>query len=194
MATSTDLDPQVDLKRPTEEALYEVVNGQRVDLPPMSAYAIWIASRLVLRLGPFAEANGLGTVVTEMLFILDSERDVRRRPDVAFVSSRRWPLDRDLPEIGDWEMIPDLAVEVISPNDLFQNVVAKVVEYFQVGVQQVWVVVPAVRQVYVYETARQIRVLAEADELDGGTLLPGFRLPVANLFQRTADGSAAASR
>src|SRR5437867_13072065 len=111
-----------------EEPLYEIVNGQKVELPPTSIYAGWVASRLGHRLGPHAETHGLGTVVTEALFILDPVRDIRRRPDVAFVSAETWPLDRLLPESGDWEVIPDLAVELVSPNDLFEDVLARMQE------------------------------------------------------------------
>src|SRR4030095_10001461 len=130
-----------------DEPLYEIVNGQRVDLPPMSAYATWLASCLHGRLGPYIEDKGLGTSVVAMLFVLDAEHDLRRRPDVAFVSTARWPLDRALPMIGDWEVVPDLAVEVISPNDVFKDVLAKVREYFHYGVQVVWVIAPEERQV-----------------------------------------------
>src|SRR5207245_7354599 len=133
---------------------------------------------------PFADTHALGTVVVEMLFILDAERDLRRRPDVAFVSSQRWPLDRELPESGDWAVVPELAVEVVSPNDLLQNVLAKMREYFQVGVSQVWIVLPTERQVYVYNSPTDVRIRSSSDELDGGTLLPGFRLSVATLFTR----------
>jgi Uma2 family endonuclease len=80
-----------------DEPLYEIVNGQRVELPPMSAYATWIASRLHGRLWPYAEDKGLGVSVAEMLFVLNAEHNLRRRPDVAFVSTARWPLDRALP-------------------------------------------------------------------------------------------------
>ena len=118
-----------------DEPLYEIVDGQRVDLQSMRAYATWIASRLHGRLWPHAEDHLLGTPVTEMLFVLDPERDLRRRPDVAFVSTERWPLDRELPSTGDWQVVPTLAVEVISPNDVFKDVLAKLREYFQYGVQ-----------------------------------------------------------
>jgi Uma2 family endonuclease len=170
----------------TDEALYEVVNGQRVELPPMSIYAVWITSRLGYRLGPFVEEQRLGIVVNEALFILDAESNLRRRPDLAFVSSGRWPLDRPMPETGDWEVIPDLAVEVISPNDAFENVLAKMDEYFEKGVRQVWIVLPMRQRIYVFHSPTQVRILSAADELDGGDLLPGFRLPVARLFQRDA--------
>jgi Uma2 family endonuclease len=169
-----------------DEPLYEIVNGQRVDLPPMSAYATWIASRLHGRLWPYAEDKGLGTSVTEMLFVLDAEPNLRRRPDVAFVSTARWPLDRALPETGDWDVVPDLAVEVISPNDVFKDVLAKVREYFHYGVQVVWVFAPEERQVYVYDSPTHVRILTGQDELMGGEVVPGFRLPLGQLFQHAA--------
>ncbi len=167
-----------------EEPLYEVVNGQKVELPPMSIYAAWIASRLQSRIGPFAETHGLGTVITEGLFILDRIKDLRRRPDVAFVSAEKWPLDRPIPETGDWELVPDLAVEVVSPNDIFQGVLAKMREYFRLGVKQVWIVLPVDREIYIYDSPRDLHILTADNELDGGVLLPGLRLSVASLFQR----------
>jgi Uma2 family endonuclease len=184
MAFVASLDPASMVQRPVDnDALYEVVNGQRVELP-MSAYATWIATRLTYRLGPFAEAHALGTVVAEMLFILDEQADLRRRPDVAFVSAQRWPLEREIPETGDWILVPDLAVEVVSPNDLFEDVVAKMQEYFHFGVQQVWIVLPAEKQVYVYDSPTQVRILTSPQEVEGGKLLPGLRLPVADFFQK----------
>jgi Uma2 family endonuclease len=167
---------------PPEEALYEVVNGQKVELPPMGAQSTWLASRLDQRLGPFAEGNGLGTVVTEMLFILDREADIRRRPDVAFVSADRWPVDRDPPWEGDWDVVPDLAIEVVSPHDIFQNVLAKVGEYFDHGVRQVWVVIPPERRLYVYDSRDLIRSVAAPADLET-PLLPNWRLPLATLFR-----------
>jgi Uma2 family endonuclease len=150
----------------------------------MSAYATWITSRLGNRLLSFAEMHALGTVVLEMLFILDPKRNLRRRPDVAFVSSQRWSLAREMPESGDWEVVPDLAVEVISPNDLFEVVLEKIAEYFLMGVRQVWIVIPSEKQVYVYASPTDVRILTSSDELEAGALLPGFRTPVATLFRR----------
>ena len=177
--------PKTHAARPAdEEPLYEIANGQHVEPPPMSAYATWIASRLDHRLGPFAEDHSLGTVVTEMLFVLDSGQNLRRRPDVAFVSVQQWPLNRELPESGDWEVVPDLAVEVVSPTDEFSDVVAKVREYFEYGVRRVWVILPEERQVYVYESPTQVHILAVTDTLSGGDLFPGFTLPLVSLFAR----------
>jgi Uma2 family endonuclease len=171
----------------TDDGLYEVVNGLRVELPPMSLYAGLVASRLGYRLGPFVDERRLGIVVTEVLFIVDPKRNLRRRPDVAFVSAERWPLDRLIPETGDWEVVPDLAVEVISPSDTWEEVLAKIDEYFDKGVRQVWIVTPLSQKVYMLDSPTRVHVLTTADELDGGNLLPGFRLSLARLFQRQMD-------
>lgn len=172
-----------------DEPLHEVVHGRRLGLPSIGAYATWLASRLGYQLGPFVTAHQLGVLVIEMLFILDAVRDIRRRPDLAFVSVKRWPLGIPPPEVGDWEVIPDLAVEVASPNDLFKDVTAKVEEYFLYGVRQVWVILPERRQVYVYDAPAQVRILTTSMDLDGGELLPDFRLSLPTLF--TQPGSPA---
>ncbi len=174
-----------------DEPLYEIVDGQRVDLQPISVYTTWIASRLQSRLGPYVEEHLLGTSVTEMLFILDAERNLRRRPDVAFVSATRWALDREVPMTGDWDVVPDLAVEVISPNDVFKDVLAKLREYFQYGVTSAWVISPEEQQVYVYDSPTHVRILTAADELTGGDVLPDFRMSLTHLFQRSASTPAA---
>ncbi len=166
---------------PPCDALYEVVDGEYVETPAMSAESTWIASRLQNSLGPYVQVNALGTTVPEMLFVLDADERLKRRPDVAFVSAERWPLDRRPPREGDWPVVPDLAVEVVSPNDVMTDVLAKVGEYFERGVRQVWVVVPAERQVYVYDSRDAVRIVAEPAALET-PLVPGWRLPVATLF------------
>ena len=174
------------LRAADEEPLYEIVNGQHVDLPSMSVLAAWIASRLTCRLGTFADEHGLGTVVSETLFILDAEQDRRRRPDVAFVSARQWPLSREFPEAGDWEIVPDLAVEVVSPTDELSDMVSKLREYFEYGVKRVWVILPVQRQVYVDESPTQVRILPCDETLSGEELVPGFTFPLSELFARPA--------
>src|SRR6516164_375964 len=105
-AIGTIAPPPAPARSVPEEPLYEVVNGHRVEMRPMSIYASWIASRINSRMEDVVEPGGLGRVVTEGLFILDPVSDLRRRPDVAFVSAEKWPLDRPLPESGDWEVVP----------------------------------------------------------------------------------------
>jgi Uma2 family endonuclease len=166
-----------------EDSLYEVVDGIHVEQPAMSIYANRVATRLQRTLARVAEEGGLGTVTIESLFILDAESDLRRRPDVAFVSAATWPLDRPLPETGDWEVVPDLCIEVVSPHDLFDTVTRKLQEYFACGVREVWILWPEAREVHVYRSREQFKIHGEQATLIS-ELLPGVRLPVADLFQR----------
>jgi Uma2 family endonuclease len=165
-----------------DDALYEIVDGQRVEMPPMSAFATLIASELARRLGNFGEAQNLGRAVPEMLFRLPLPRERNRRPDAAFVSYIRWSQHRPIPATNAWDVVPDLAVEVVSPTDLIEELMDKITEYFQASVQLVWVVYPTHRLIHVYESLTGIRILTMADELDGGTVLPGFRLAVSSLL------------
>jgi Uma2 family endonuclease len=184
MTQAAALQPEAALAAPpAEDGLYEIVNGQRVELPPMSAYEVQIASFLVVNLGVFANEHQLGRVVGEMLFALRAEQGLQRRPDVAFVSYQKWPRGRAVPRTNAWEVVPDLAIEVVSPTNFAEEVVTRVLDFFQAGTAQVWVVFPAVRQVYVYQSPTQVQILTRDGELDGGPVLPGFRLPVAALFE-----------
>jgi Uma2 family endonuclease len=176
-----------------DDELYEIIDGQRVGLQPMGIEAVWIASQLMQHLGYFGRTHDLGHAVCEGLFRLPLPIDRNRRPDVAFVSFDRWAKGRRLPKSDNaWDVLPNLAVEVISPTDLAEDVQEKVVEYVQAGVSLVWVIYPRTRLVHVYESLSSIRGLSRADELDGGKVLPGFRLPLTELFlESAADGPAA---
>src|SRR5262249_34609571 len=107
----------------------------------------------------------------------------QRRPDLAFASCQRWPPNKPVPQTNAWDVVPDLAVEVVSPTDQMIDVLVKVREYFQAGVQVVWLVFPTERMVYVYQSPTQIQVLTNADPLDGGGGVPGVQLPLATLFE-----------
>ncbi len=165
-----------------DDMLYEVVDGQVVE-KKLSARETEIASILVGLLTPYLRTNRSGKVVGEMLFRINLENDLRRRPDVAFVSHARWPFNRRVPKVTPWDMVPDLAIEVISESNSAYEVLEKIHEYFAAGVSRVWVVYPNQAEVYLYASPTQIQVLKIGQELDGGDLLPGFHLPVAALFE-----------
>jgi Uma2 family endonuclease len=169
------------------DALYEIVNGEYTELPSMSTSATVIASRLVIQLGAFANARQLGEVVAQPLFPMAPGTKTRRRPDVAFVSYARWPKDRPLPHTDPWPVAPELAIEVVSPTDFAEELFTKVAEYFQVGVLQVWVILPKPGLVQIYQSLTKITGLTRADELDGGDILPGFRLPLASVFEAVSE-------
>jgi Uma2 family endonuclease len=73
-------------------------------------------------------------------------------------------------------------VEVVSPHDVAEEIMERVDEYFTAGVKSIWIVYPTQRLIYIYDSPRQVRILGEADQLDGGTVLPDFRIPVVSLF------------
>jgi Uma2 family endonuclease len=162
---------------------YEIIDGNRVELPPMSAFASRIAYHLGRQLGNYAEAQDIGDVVGEVLFHLALPVDRNRRPDVAFVSYQRWAKGRPQPEEDNaWDVVPNLVAEVISPNDFAEDLLERIEEFFRAGVELVWVVYPRRRLVHVYESVTHIRVLTRQGELDGGQVLPGFRLPLSSLL------------
>ncbi len=103
-----------------------------------------------------------------------------RKPDVSFVRTGRLPNNR--PPRGFARLVPDLAVEVISPNDTYYEVEDKLNDYLLVGVPLVWVVNPDRRTVHTYTPDGGIRRFTADQELTGEPLFPSFRVRVADLF------------
>ena len=131
----------------------------------------------------YTRDRALGRVEVEMLFRIDAAKDLQRRPDVAFVSYERWPRDRKVPSTADWDVVPDLAIEVVSPTNLAGALATKIADYFRAGVGLVWVIHPNLCQVQVWESPSAARVLTAPEALEGGAVLLGFRLPLADLFE-----------
>jgi Uma2 family endonuclease len=135
---------------------------------------------LLLRLRLFVDPINLGLVngADGMMQIFPG---LVRIPDVAFASWSRFP-DGRVPEEAVPHLVPDLAVEVLSRGNTRREMDRKVDEYFAAGVRLVWLVNPKNRTVAVYTSKNQVRTLSEADTLDGGDVLPGFTLPLRELF------------
>ncbi len=163
---------------------YEVVAGRVQEKPPMGAFEGDVASLLTVILGGFVKAQRLGRVVSEMLFRLDPATGLSRRPDLAFLSYERWPAGRRALREAAWEVVPDVAIEVISPTNLANDTQDKIHDYFRAGVRAVWVIYPRNELIHVYDSPTSIRVLrAESgDDLDGGAVVPGFKLALNTLF------------
>lgn len=175
------------IAEPFESPLYEIVNGQRLELPPTGAYESLLASQLLVHVGPFARDRSFGRAAAELLFILRAEPALQRRPDVAFVSYGRWPADRRVPRTNAWDVVPNLAVEVVSQSNTADDIPTRVREYFEAGVELVWILFPVESLVYVYDSPLAVRVLTRNDTIDGGKVLPGFQLPLASLFDEEAN-------
>ncbi len=168
--------------------IYEVIDGKPVGWPPMAIYSVLLASILFRYLAPFADSKHLGRAVSEGLFHLPPPVNRDRRPDVSFVSYQRWPKARSVPRTDNaWNVVPNLTTEVVSPTDSVEELEQKIDEYFKAGVELVWVVYPSQSKIHVCTAPTQIQVLTLTDTLDGGTVLPGFRLPLSDLFAEPAE-------
>jgi Uma2 family endonuclease len=166
-----------------DEQFFEIIDGQRVELLPMSILASRVTSNVQIHLGHYLLGNPVGEALVETLFRLPLPVDRNRRPDVAFVSAQT--IAQAPPQPGSenaWAVLPELMVEVVSPHDLAEEIIERVDEYFAAGTKLVWIVYPTRRLVYVYESPSQVRILSKADELHGGVVLPDFRIPLARLF------------
>jgi Uma2 family endonuclease len=163
------------------DALYEIVYGEYREIEPMGARQVTVASALCTRLDAFGRQNNRGIAVTEMLFVLDAENRLQRRFDVAFVSYDRWP-EAAVPDTNAWNVVPDVAVEVVSPTNFATEIDLRVAECLRADVRQVWVIYLETGNVYVFESADRCRILHRGGVLEGGEILPGFRLPVDELL------------
>ncbi len=165
-----------------DEPLYEVVNGVRVETPRMGSRATMLANYLSQQINEFAMPQGLGMAMIEVLFELNAS-GLQRRPDIAFVSTQRWTPDMDGPDDPNaFKTVPDLAVEVVSPSNTVTEVQDKLTDYFNSGVRSVWIVHPKQNRIEVFDSLTASRILSLSDSLEGGAVLPGFLLPVSDVF------------
>jgi Uma2 family endonuclease len=130
----------------------------------------------------YAKTQQLGKVLAaETGFILVRDPDTVRGADIAFVHKDRIPVSGIPKKFVPFA--PDVAVEVVPPSDRMEAVEEKVGEWLATGTRLVWVVLPRQRQIKVYRSPTEVTILTDKDELDGADVMPGFRLPVAQLFQ-----------
>jgi Uma2 family endonuclease len=161
---------------------YEIIDGVKVEMPPMSVDSQFLASRVIFHLSTFGIAHDLGEGCGEVMFDFPPPINRSRRPDAAFIPYSRWRKNSQIPSTRGWDVLPDLCVEVVSPTDFADELMDKIGEYFAAGVRLVWVFFPRHETVYVYEGPKVVRVLTRDDELDGGIVLPGFRLKLADVL------------
>ncbi len=164
---------------PRDGRKYELVDGQIIMSPAGFRHGL-IALRLGARLLAFIEQSDLG-------YVLDSSTGFRlpggnvRSPDASFVAKQRVP-DARAPQ-GFAEVAPDLAVEVLSPDDHPRAILDKVGEYLQAGVRLVWIVDPQAGRAAVYRSLTDVRELTADDSLEGEDVVPGFRCRLIELLQ-----------
>ncbi len=160
---------------------YELVNGELIIVDNSGMEPGHFASVLNAFLTTFVLSHKLG-VICDSSTAFTMKTGNKRSPDVSFVAKDRLKGLKKLPK-GFLQGAPDLAVEIISPsNNTFDEIHTKIVEYFDSGSKLVWVIHPDEESVLVYHKPQPDKLLQRSDSLDGETIIPGFTVPLAELF------------
>ena len=171
------------LRLPRGRARHELVRGELRTMPPGGWDHGQEGFDVAFSLAAHVRSRGLGSVAAgDTGFLLTRDPDTVRAPDVSFVRAERVPPRGTHPRY--FEGAPDLAVEVISPNDLYTEVDEKVAEWLEHGTKLVFVVNPRRRTVAVHRSDGSVRVLTIQDTLDGEDVVPGWTLPVRDIFNQ----------
>src|SRR5262245_61142480 len=173
--------PEEFLKMPDSDR-YELVHGRLVELP-MSVLSSYVAGRIFSRLGQFLEPKRTGWLFPEgtAFRCFPHERGLVRKPDTAYIRLDRLAVAQAAEE-GYVPVAPDLAVEVVSPNDIAKELEDKIDDFKRAGVRLIWVVYPQHRIVRIHRADGTIQQVGENDELNGEDVIPGFRCAVRELF------------
>lgn len=159
----------------------ELICGRLFEMEPPGAEHGYVAMRIGSLLMRHVEARNLGLVfASEVGFKLASDPDTVRAPDVAFIAKAR--VDETGIPRGYWPGAPDLAVEVVSPNDRHSKVEGKALHWLSAGSRAVAVVDPPRRTATVYRAPHDIRVLHADEHLDLGDVVAGWSPLVGAFF------------
>ncbi len=177
---ATEKDVLALLEAPAKR-MCELVDGVLVE-KPMGLKESALATALSGPLDAFAEKHDLGFVTGEA-GALRLMPGLVRIPDVSFIAWEKVPK-HEVPEEPIPDLFPDLAVEVFSKGNTLAEMARKLGEYFRVGVRMVWIIYPKTQTAEIYTSPTRVRKVAKTGALDGGMVVPGFRLPLKRLFAR----------
>ena len=158
----------------------ELVHGELRRLSPGSARHGVVAARVLARLGEYADERG-GAVFLVVGIVLARDPDTVRAPDIAYVRAERTHL---VPDDGYLTVPPDLAVEVLSPDDRRSDVEEKIADWLAMGVPMAWLVDIDARAITVQRPGAASRIVASGGTVGGEDVMPGFTLPVEVFFER----------
>ena len=165
-----------------DEKRLELVEGEIYEMPPAGGEHGELGADLLIRIGSHIRQYKLGHVTIAetgyILFTSDDGKDTVRAPDVGYISYERLPNRLPPTYIP---LPPDLAVEVVSPNDRADEIEVKINQYLRAGVRLIISVSPASRTVNVFKGSQVIRLSGD-DVLDFAPVLPGFSLRISELF------------
>jgi Uma2 family endonuclease len=172
------------LKLPDDGYIYEVVEGVLVRMAGSGDEATWLGAQMLVQLGAFVNAHRLGRATGADGVYKFPGAETGLIPDVGYYRAERRAeiVDRTNPI----PFAPDLAVEVVSPDQSPKAIAAKVRRYLRAGTRLVWVVWPQSEHIDVWHAdvlTGPVRALTMNDSLDGEDVVPGFSFPVAELFR-----------
>jgi Uma2 family endonuclease len=159
----------------------ELVNGRVVPMAPAGHIHGEVESRLDVELALYARKTGSGRVmVGEVGIYTGRDPDTVRGADIVFISHERYARCGPSAFL---DIAPELVVEILLPEDRPGQVNDKIQEYLSAGVDRIWFVNPRRRSVLVYRLSGQVEALAVGDLLRDEEILPGFSLPLSELFR-----------
>jgi Uma2 family endonuclease len=165
---------------PDDGFRYELADAELVRMAPTGEAHGDSGRQLIWLIESFIRPRRIEKLFVETSFVLSERHRTVRQPDIAFVRAERLDPNRDRQRSV--HLVPDLAIEVVSPSDRRSAVIAKANEYLRYGVQMVWIVDPPSRTVTVMQADGLVLTLRGSDVLDGGDLLPGLRIPLRDIF------------
>lgn len=169
------------LTMPADGNRYELVRGVLIRMSPSSVRSNAIGIQVIVRLSDFIDERDLGAYGGfEGGFRLASDPDTVRAPDAWFIRKERISPD-GLPD-GFWPGAPDLVVEVLSPTDRSGDIADRLRDYLAAGVRLAWLLDPRTKAAAVFPAGRMPYFVMADGELDGEDVLPGFKLPLRDLF------------
>ncbi len=171
-------------KFPDDDYRYELVEGRVIRMSPVGYQHGRLVARLLVLLDQHLRRHNLGVAVTEVGFTIASDPDTVRAPDIAFIRQNRLPA---IDPRGFWQGPPDLAIEVLSPDDRPSEVRIKVEEYLACGVPLVLVINPDEKSVTTFRPSRSSTTLRGDEEILGlDEVVSGFRCTLREIFEATS--------
>ncbi len=158
---------------------FELIDGEMVEKMPTEEHGS-IIGNLLAQLVLFMKQHKLGIVTTDARHRVTEDKHNDFRPDISYVSYAR---KNEIVRKGVVPLMPDLAVEVKSPDDSAVLMRKKAAYYVENGSRLVWLIFPLKRVVEVYTADGDLRILNDSDRLDGADVLPGFVMPVREVFE-----------